>query len=506
MRNPLSGMVDKTCMRTSSLPFVVCVLGLAIAAGLACTRINPDICCVTDLQCHDFGLTDHIPCAAGLACSPTKSVCVPAECQISLDCPASAPLCIDHLCAATCQVDADCNENPGKPFCLKANGQCVGCLDASSCPPDKAFCDAESHACRGCLSDDQCSSGVCVEADGTCADRAAVLLVSSNGTDSGDCSTAPCASISYALGKVTDTRTIIRLNGGVLADAPTIHFNRAVVIDGDHTQINTPTNGPTFAFDNLVSGVVTIEGVRFTTPGAARPAVSVSAGNVIRLHDVGVTGSILESQGTLNVSLLSAASTTLDCTSGTLSMVQSTLNGSTIDAMNCAVTLVQNQFSFDATAVTSRGGLVTIENNIFVALSEFTDAVVVGANAPNSTLAFNTFVNTATLVQSPVAVTCDSTDVVTSNVFAYNSTHPLSDGCAARASLFDLVGSSEAGSNVTGDPATFFMDRAGGDFHLAARSPAIGIGELGIVNVDLRGGSRPVPTGSQPDAGAFEAP
>jgi hypothetical protein len=143
---------------------------------------------------------------------------------------------------------------------------------------------------------------------------------------------------------------------------------------------------------------------------------------------------------------------------------------------------------------------------VFVASSEFTDAVVVGANAPSSTLAFNTFVNTATLVQSPVAVTCDSTDVVTSNIFAYNSTHPLSDGCTARASLFDLVGSSQAGNNATGDPATFFVGRAGGDFHLAAHSPALGIGEPGIVNVDFSGSPRSLPVGSRPDAGAFEAP
>ena len=55
--------------------------------------------------------------------------------------------------------------------------------------------------------------------------------------------------------------------------------------------------------------------------------------------------------------------------------------------------------------------------------------------------------------------------------------------------------------NTSADAATFFVDRAGEDFHLSSGSPARGIGEAGIVTTDIEGNTRP----GMPDVGAFEA-
>jgi hypothetical protein len=53
---------------------------------------------------------------------------------------------------------------------------------------------------------------------------------------------------------------------------------------------------------------------------------------------------------------------------------------------------------------------------------------------------------------------------------------------------------------------TFFKDHQAGDFHLSSNSPGIGLGEPGLVATDLDGNPRPMPAGSLPDVGAYEAP
>jgi hypothetical protein len=58
-----------------------------------------------------------------------------------------------------------------------------------------------------------------------------------------------------------------------------------------------------------------------------------------------------------------------------------------------------------------------------------------------------------------------------------------------------------------GDSSTFFVDKAGKDYHLSMHSAAVGAAEPGLdVSDDLDGNARPSPSGSVPDIGAFEAP
>ncbi|HEX4421508.1 MAG TPA: hypothetical protein VH165_26515, partial [Kofleriaceae bacterium] len=186
----------------------VAVVSLVLATiAVGCTKPNPEACCETDAQCAMLGVTAHRPCVAGQACASTTLTCMAAECETSADCTSpDAAVCINRLCVGACQSNADCAGLTDKPLCLAATGQCVGCLDATTCPSDQAFCDADTHACRGCQRDDECASGVCVEADGVCATSDQLLFVSSVGADTGDCVAAPCASVGYALQKVTGQR------------------------------------------------------------------------------------------------------------------------------------------------------------------------------------------------------------------------------------------------------------------------------------------------------------
>jgi hypothetical protein len=116
-------------------------------------------------------------------------------------------------------------------------------------------------------------------------------------------------------------------------------------------------------------------------------------------------------------------------------------------------------------------------------------------------------VNTSSLTSSGVAVYCGADVAVSSNIIAYNSTNPIDGGgCTVTRSLFDSVGIGDAGANASADVATFFVDFNALDFRLASSSPARGAGEPGLLTIDLDGDARPLPVGSMPDIGAFEAP
>jgi hypothetical protein len=79
---------------------------------------------------------------------------------------------------------------------------------------------------------------------------------------------------------------------------------------------------------------------------------------------------------------------------------------------------------------------------------------------------------------------------VSSNIFAWHSSAALGiTGCVPHDSLFDtLIPAPLVGANRQADTTTFFVDLDGGNLHLASASPARGIGQPGIVDVDIDGG------------------
>ncbi len=491
-------------MRTNAV--VLCLLSCLIL--VACTKPNPDACCVTEAQCAAIGVdpNDVRPCDVGQACNPT-STCVAKECDTSAECGAAVPVCSLGLCVSGCRVDDDCADVAGKPFCAPDN-VCVGCETSDQCPTEAAQCDAEDRTCRGCIVDDECASGVCIEADGVCASEASIVHVSSVGMDSGTCTvSAPCGSVGYALQQVSATRTVIHLVGGSTDDTATVTISRPVIIDGTGTRFGNFTNGPAFAITSTGGAFsVTIEGIDVIND-AAMTAVGFTAGTskTLRLFDATLANVTVEViNGAIDLRSSSVKGGVISCESGTLTATQDRFEGE-VTASNCQMSIFRNLFATSSDgAISARGGLLNVTNNVFVLSSEFTDLIVAGGNAPGSVIAFNTIANATAVTQSPVAITCDATVKVTSNIIAYNSTNPIGGaGCVAQFSLFDLPGAPDAtGSNTSADPATFFKDRNAGDLHLATGSPAVGGGEPGLVTIDFEGNGR----SQTPDIGAFEAP
>jgi hypothetical protein len=473
---------------------------------VGCTKPNKDFCCASEAQCAALGSDELRPCQAGLACA--AGTCVAKECDTSADCTdATKPVCILNLCEAKCESNADCSGLPDQPLCA-SDGVCVGCIDSSQCPADKNICDAEDRSCRGCELDDECPGGVCIESSGMCVADAEVVFVSSVGADSGTCTrAAPCASLGFGFQKVNASRPVMHLLGGKLNVNATVSLTAPVTIDGTNNMLTAPATGAMFAVSN--SAHAALENVMLGTANGA--AITVQGGGSAELYATTLSGSgITVSNGGFAATASTFTMAGVTCSNGgTVTVETSSLSRSGIDGTACAIAVRRNRFD-DVTshALFVDGGSVLVENNLLITPSEFVDMIHAGGGAPGSTIRFNTFVNTSSLQQSPVAIDCDASIDVTSNLFAYNSTNPISgSGCVAHASLFDLPGAVDAGAgNFSGDAALFFVDRGAGDFHLAAQSPALERGEPALISVDLEGHPRPSPAGSAPDIGAFEAP
>jgi hypothetical protein len=496
------------------------LLLLLLITAAACTRPNEAVCCVTEVDCARLGLDEPRPCKVGQACK--AFTCIAAECATSAACTSpDAPVCIDGLCAASCRIDDDCAGAADGPRCA-ADGACVGCLTGADCPATAPFCDADDRRCRGCEADVDCASGVCLEADGRCADPDELVHVQMFGNDLGDCtSAAPCKTLSYALQQVTLSRKVIRITGGSLPTETTIALDRSVVIDGSDTTIAKPSGGPLFSLGPSVVQV-TIEGVRlFGSSDPGDPTITVATGSTLRIVRSSLNTSLVEVAGgglelrDVRIATLLQTMNAVRCTHGTVSARRVEFEHTTLTSTNCQVNVSRCRFDeVRDGSISAQGGVVNIENNLVIQGYELADTMLVTGVAPASTIRFNTFVNTSGVDSDGVALYCDGTVMVTSNIFAYGSTHPLGGQggtpCPTRFSLFDSVAVAQhtlGEGNQTGSADTFFVNRAARDFRLSAVSPAKGAAEPGQqVAEDFEGNPRPAPIGSRADVGCFEAP
>ena len=484
-------------------------LVLSLVLALGCTKANPDFCCATEADCNAAGVDELRPCRAGQACN-ADHVCVAAQCQTSSECmSAESPRCLNGFCVPGCADDSDCTGISNHPYCLE--NSCVECKFAAQCPMGREICDIEDHACRGCRADDECASAVCIEADGTCAVASDVIYIDAGGTDSGDCpKSAPCRTIAYGVGRTTGSRRIVKLIGATYAGATPVILT-SVVIDGVSSNIIA---GSRPIFTVSLSSDVVIEGVRLDSNDGSN-AIEVASNGRLRLADT-----VIDHAGVTNnnatVELLRARlvnGSGIDCTNGMLTIENSELDRSAVGTMFCRLVVRASHLgpsNSNNSVIRVIGGLLTIENNLFTEVSEFVDLVYLYSYSNGSTFRFNTLVNSSQATITSYGLFCGAgpTNIdVSSNVFSYG-TQPA-EACGSKYSLFDQAGSQTASggqNNVVGERALFFKNQAMGDYHLAAGSPAIGIGDPTLAGVDRDGNARPMPAGTRPDSGAYEAP
>jgi hypothetical protein len=310
------------------------------------------------------------------------------------------------------------------------------------------------------------------------------------------------------MGLTSSTRNVIRiLSANLDLGSNLIYLANAVTIDGSDTTL-TSTAYPAFH----VHGLANLEGVRLSSIDTLAKLITVSSGGLLTLARAMVErGSInVEVGGVLNIENIRFADGKLDCApGGKLAVKASHFGQQSMLRSWCDLVLSGNRMESSSGAlpnVSFLGPVQTIENNVFVG----TDAnwpLIFLTGSPESTFRFNTIVNTSSSTGSGYAIWCEEGAIVTSNIVAYNSTSPLS--CVAKYSLFDAAGVQEINRGVgnrSADIGTFFKNWQTGDYHLSSNSPALGIGEPGLVTTDLDGNARPIPSGTLPDVGAYEAP
>jgi len=185
---------------------------------------------------------------------------------------------------------------------------------------------------------------------------------------------------------------------------------------------------------------------------------------------------------------------------GVVHVNRSTFTKVTVATTNCELELRRSTFTNQMDGgLQIANGKVTIENNIFSNGGATPDDSTISNVLAGSTLRFNTFVAYDTSAdRSGVALACDSSLAVSSNIFAYGQNAVV--GCSPKYSLFDDARTMPANqNNVLATLPQIFVSPT--DFHLSATSPARGKGEPGTdIGIDLEGNVRP----AMPDIGAYQ--
>jgi hypothetical protein len=490
---------------------VVSVVGVAGCA----TKRNPNACCTNAVECAEVGFEEITPCLGVEVC--VEGTCEAPTCTTSVDCPdPAAPFCVGNLCTSTCDGDESCFD-PSAPYC-NGDGACVECRESAECEPDAPVCDSTNGSCRGCLEDDECATGICLAFEGHCVTEDEAVFVSGDGVDAGQCqSGAPCATISYALGRVTSRRRVLRIESLDYFAPQPIVIDRDVYLDTAGTRLSSAQPGTTITFTNFATAV--IENVRLR-PGT----LLVNDGAEVVAYGVELEGgsvSVGESgnpdrRATLRfVDGTAIEGSRAFCDGLSKLEVQNTeFDNSKIQANFCELYVGRNRFVFntDSPAIYHSNFMDTlVENNFIHAVGSQTGFVSISTPSPGSfevTVRYNTMIYQdegdppliglsapakaqAIVLTSNVLVSTSSTTVGGSN---YVVDHCLTNG---------PVLSGEG--NVAASVEEIFVDLATGDYRPAASSPARGAGDPAQdPGEDIDGNPRPVPAGSPPDVGAFE--
>jgi hypothetical protein len=383
------------------------------------------------------------------------------------------------------------------------------CTDNASCAANAPICDLSVGQCRGCTADAECatiSGGACTEYNGQCvADADTIYLIATGGADTGTCpSSAPCATIGYALSQVLGTRRTIQIGDGAYPGVP---------------------GSPAASF-NITGGRVVISGIRqpyvggavlsAMTDGVTNPVVvQISASNDIVLEGLTVinggndgirsSGALLlsyvdiENNGNrgLNAPISNQAQTHIwssrivgngnegiNLQNGSLEILRSRIIGNT----GGGVFMRSGAFTLVSTIVANNGGNGTNIGGV--------QLQSLGGNAP--TIAFDTIANNGTKqqsnspgFQSDATATLEISNSIVCNNTAQNVTTPpqICSSCSATYTLFS--GTPPIGTgNLTGAPG--FVDVIGNDLHITASSAAHGAADANAtVHLDVDNETRP---------------
>jgi hypothetical protein len=458
----------------------------------ACTKQNPNLCCVDEADCAAVGLSDVTGCDDGLLCRGNQ--CIAEVCESSAECDADAPYCQsapDGRCQPTCTDDSQCpgfGQPASQTFCDA--GACVECrADANDCSGTTPVCD--TGRCVACTANEQCASGACSE--GSCADESMIAYVAPTGSPTAACTmAAPCSTIEAAL-QLTPAKPIIVIESGTYSQNAALMFengSRRLIGRGPTRPIlQRATTGPIALVQ--FSGQLSVESLE------------------IRGATGGTTGDTISGHGVVCVSGGAGGGRSVRFVDAVLR--QNTANG--FLSRNCAVEVIRSQFvdnafhgaaMIDTTAVIDRSTFSGNERGLQLDFGTFT--LTNSFITRNSTRGLELFASVGTRIEfntivdnggqpSDVGFSCNSTGLTCpNNIIARNRVQTLSSGCTFPDSIIiDL--------DIT--PLMFVSpDVAPFDYHIQSGSLAIDQAMVSTVTSDFDGDPRP--RGGGFDIGADE--
>jgi Right handed beta helix region len=484
------------------LPRSMVVLAVAALVGGCATRRNPDFCCSSADACSAHGASDLVTCADPmLVCDDQHDVCVDpthgGDCTTPADCPQVTPYCVNLTCVqcegtmgcsasapvcgadngcGVCTAEADCMPYDTTPHC-GADGACVRCRDNADCPAGQPVCDGGS--CRLCQADTDCDSGACDLHSGACLAEAETLYVAKG--QSGDCTKAsPCGAIATAIGMVTSQKKYIHVAAATYAESITVS-NKTVTILGGGATVSPSTIG--------AAGFVVADDSDLTI-------MDLTVSNAVGSANAdGVRCSLGTGSG--NPKLTIRWSSLADNA------------GQGVDASSCDVTVEETRILHN-----TGGGLNVTSADHFslvndvIALngdpqSNLGGLLITGSSVGN-TIAFNTIADNTAMTGHVPGVQCAVGTVATPNniVFGNGAGAQVTGDCVW---TYSDIGPTAENGTGNFNMAPLFKSPSTRDYGLMAASPVRDLADPGaVLDIDFQGETRPQGTAREP--GADEIP
>ncbi len=469
-----------------------------------CTKTNPSLCCISEVDCAAIGLPTGTACESGFTCA--AHTCVAATCGLDVDCTDPvAPHCGDGLCrecAATghcdqnqpacnlntyaceaCSANSDCGAFAAAPFC-GTSGSCVACTKSEQCAAAQPVCGDDGN-CRLCEHDQECASGAC-DANGTCVAPASVLYISPTGIDAGGCvQTQPCKTVQFVEAMTTPARFHIAFAPGMYNQPLGLRLKPILAYHGNGAQLAV-TDAEFFPAVNIVGNKIFVSDfeISATTMSAFGGG---SAGSELSLRHVNISkATIVSSMGTIKFTWVDSIATDF----------------AGLQFQNSPTTVTMRRLRFvtpTATVLETTDAAIALENVIIVRPR----GNVFNVKNTTGTIQFVTVADIEVSAGAPHFVCVQSPVTIKASIFwAPRQPIIITGGCNFSAQ--NIVGpeiSATPTLNVSkADP--LFIDLTAGNFRLQPTSPAIDQVTTGPTT-DIEGNMRP--RGVAFDLGAYEA-
>ncbi len=464
-------------MRLDLRPWLVCCATAVLAAcggpddAPACASDDCGTTCATGACATGTGT--EAPADTTNAASSTGSTTAPApdttaadssstapECTTDDECAAPTPHCSMGscvTCSATPDPDGACAAlDPDAPLC--EGDACVQCRegDATVCTGTVPVCDTATNTCVGCSDHAQCPLSACHFDEGSCMPEDRVWFVDGDAANCGAATGTPAApycTVGDALAQIGQAS-----RGTLRVFAASEPYTEAVTIDGTRVVAVLAADDGTPEFDATGAPTLTVDGATLFAwrlrwrSNAQAPAIVlddaiawIDRSEIVQNQGGGIdasNGSLLH----LRTSVVGAGGT------GLADRQALRVDGATIDVV--ASSIAGNDSSMNASIRCLGGGGGSLRNSIVVGLD-------------------------------PPSISCLALDVADSVV--------------------DTPGLDGDGNTVQGSfNAGWFVDAAGGDFHLVPGTlfEDAGIWRTGDPPVDLDGDARPTRDGALDVVGA----